>query len=443
MFDSLPHALKDAGLTGDVRTLLLLMKSMERGLVRTMGDLYSVLKSIVVKDPQDVGPYTRVYYQYFLHIDIKNDEQLEDAVLRSETFKKWRTDFLDRHDDLEWTEDELLTRFLDEVHTTSYDIKTIMDGRNVWDKDNPDLEDQEDGGAENQDPNRIRQLDKMLDYSDLSMEELLERLEKIRDQQKSRHEGGSHWIGTGGTSPFGHGGAAKDGLRIGGSGGGKMARRVMGDPMYFPVDMDSIINDDNVDAALASLKGISEESAQPFLDVEETIKIGLKRGGLFIPELKNKIEEKLQVILLIDNGGYSMHPYIHVVRELFMKMRTRFSHDMETYYFHNTIYDRVWSDDRRSQPYMIDRLLAKDPMYRIFIIGDAAMAPYELDKTSLNTYRRLTDKFSRISWLNPDHPKYWNHTFTTNVIRQMIDMYPLSPRGIENAVLEMNRKGQG
>jgi len=280
----------------------------------------------------------------------------------------------------------------------------------------------------------------MIDYSDLSMEELLERLEKIIDQQRSRHEGGSHWIGTGGTSAFGHGGAAKDGLRIGGSGGGRMARKVMGDPMFFPVDLDSIINDDNVDAALASLKGIQEESARSYLDVEKTIKSGLKRGGLFIPELKHKIDEQLRVILMIDNGGYSMHPYIRTVRELFMKMRTRFSHDMETYYFHNTIYDRVWSDDRRSKPVMLDQILSKNPDYRVFIIGDAAMAPYELNRASMETYRAMTDKFSRIAWLNPDPVRYWPHTFTTNVIGQMIDMYPLTPRGIESAVREMNRK---
>ena len=122
-----------------------------------------------------------------------------------------------------------------------------------------------------------------------------------------------------------------------------MARRVLGDRNFFPVDMDKIINDDNVDAALASLKGIIEDSAHDRLDVKGTIKEGLRRGGLFLPEMQSIEEEKLQILLFIDNGGYSMSPYVILIRELFKKMKTRFAHDLETYYFHNTIYDRVFS----------------------------------------------------------------------------------------------------
>ena len=150
MFDSLPQALKKGGVHSDVRTLLLLHKSIEKGLVKTMGDLYVVLKSIVVKDPADMGPFTKVYYDYFLNIDIQNGERLEDAVARSETFRKWREDYLDRHDDVEWTEEDLVNRFLDDVHMTHYDIRSILDGRTIWDKDDPDLadSDEENGSSE-------------------------------------------------------------------------------------------------------------------------------------------------------------------------------------------------------------------------------------------------------------------------------------------------------
>jgi len=282
----------------------------------------------------------------------------------------------------------------------------------------------------------------MADYSDLSLEELMKRLEQIAKQQKTKHSGGSHWIGTGGLSPYGHGGAAKNGIRVGGSGGGKMARRVLNDRKFFPVDLDAIINDDNVDAALASLKGIKEESAQEKLDVDQTIKKGLKRGGLFIPEIENVINEKLQVLLLIDNGGYSMDPYVHIIRELFKKMKTRFAHDMETYYFHNTIYDRVFKDPRRTKQVPIERILQKDPNYRVFFIGDASMAPYELNKLSIRNYQKIAKKFKKTVWLNPEPDRYWHHTFTINIIKQVIDMYPMTPRGIENAVREMNRKSK-
>lgn len=437
MLETLPARFREYGLTADVRTLLLLQKAMVKGLVMTLGDIYNVLKGIVVKDPEMMGPYTRAYYDYFLNIDIQNGERLDDAILRSETFKNWRDAHVKNNKLGDVDESELVTRFLDEVHMTTYDIKEIISGRELWDKDDPYLSDEE--GDDSLGAQR-KHLDKMADYSDLSLEELLERMEEIRKQQKSKHAGGSHWIGTGGISPYGHGGAAKGGIRAGGSGGGRMARKVIGDRNFFPVDMDRIVNDDNVDAALASLKGIIEESAHDELDVPKTIRDGLQRGGLFIPELTKIREKKLQVLLLIDNGGYSMSPYVQTIRELFKKMKTRFSHDLETYYFHNTIYDRVFSDPRRTKMVKIDKILSKDPNYRVFVIGDAAMAPYELNKLSLRTYKKLTKKFKKAVWLNPEPERYWHHTFSINIIKQMMDMYPLTPRGIETAVREMNRK---
>lgn len=437
MFEALPDRFRQYGLTADVRTLLILKKAMAKGLVLTLGDIYNVLKGIVVKDPENLGPYTRAYYDYFLNIDIQNGERLDDAILRSETFKNWRDNY-SKNNDIEGVDlSDLITRFLDDVHLTSYDIKKIISGKELWDKDDPNLVDEE--GNETLGPAR-KHLDKMADYSDLSLEELLQRMEEIKKQQNSKHSGGSHWIGTGGISPYGHGGAAKGGIRAGGTGGGRMARKVLGDRNFFPVDMDRIVNDDNVDAALASLKGVVEESAHDQLDVPKTIRDGLARGGLFIPEITKIQEKKLQVILMIDNGGYSMSPYVLLIRELFKKMKTRFAHDLETYYFHNTIYDRVFSDPRRSKMVKMDKILSKDPNYRVFIIGDASMAPYELNKLSLRTYKKLNKKFKKTVWLNPEPEKYWHHTFSINIIKQMIDMYPLTPRGIENAVREMNRK---
>jgi len=440
MFETLPERFREYGLAADVRTLLLLNKSMEKGLVKTLGDLYNVLKGVVVKDPEMMGPFTKAYYDYFLNIKIENGDKLSDAIARSETFKKWREDFIKREKlNKEYSLDELINRFLDEVHLTSYDIQSIISGKDIFDNDNPYLEDNDPQNLGDNEATK-RHLDKMADYSDLSLEELMKRMEEIAKQQKSKHSGGSHWIGTGGISPYGHGGAARDGIRVGGTGGGKMARKVLNDRKFFPVDMDSIINDKNVDAALASLKGIIEESAHEKLDVPHTIKEGLKRGGLFIPEIKNVSQEKLQVILLIDNGGYSMDPYVYTIRELFKKMKTRFAHDLETYYFHNTIYDRVFSDVRRTKAVLVDRLIKKDANYRVFVIGDASMAPYELNKTSLRSFKKITKKFKKTVWLNPEPKRYWHHTFTINVLKQVVDMYPLTPRGIENAVKDMNRK---
>lgn len=437
MFSSLPQSFRNHGLSADVRTLLLIRKAMNRGLITTLGDMYALLRGIVVKDPEDMGPFTKAYYEYFLAIEVNHGESLEDAILRSDTFQKWREDHVEEPDK-DVSLEELANRFLDEVHLTNYDIKEIISGRDILDKDNPDLTD-EDGDTEGQDAQEI-DLQKMADYSDVSLEELLERLAKVRDQQKTRHQGGSHWIGTGGISPFGHGGAAKNGIRVGGTGGGKMARKVMGDRNYFPVDKDALLNDNNVDAALASIKGVIEESAVEKLDIPITIKSGLKRGGLFIPEMKSEQSEELKIIVLIDNGGYSMSPYIRTVQELFRKMKTRFAHDLEVFYFHNTIYNVVFKDEKRTKRLPIERLLDYHKMYRIFIIGDAAMAPYELNSVSFNSLKGIKEKFKKTVWLNPEPLKYWPHTYTIQAIKQLIPMFPLTPHGIERAVRAMNSK---
>ncbi len=437
MFETLPERFREHGLDADVRSLLLLNKSMQRGLVKTLGDIYNVLRGVVVKDPTMLGPFTRAYYDYFLNIDIENGERLNDAILRSETFRKWKEDHFDPIEDVDIDPDELVDRFLNDVHLTSYDIKEIIDGRDLIDNDG-EITDQEGDPMDRE--LREQLLQKMADYSDMSLEELMERLAEIAKEQKDKHSGGSRWIGTGGISPFGHGGAAKDGLRIGGTGGGKMARKILNDSKFFPVDRDSLVNDNNVDAALASLKGIVEETAHEKLNIEKTIKSGLRRGGLFLPELEHEQNEKLQVLLMIDNGGYSMDPYIKTVQELFRKMKTRFAHDLETYYFHNTIYERVYSDSRRRKSVMIDRILKKDPNYSVFIIGDASMGSYEMNNQSVHTYKALTKKFKKIAWLNPEPKRYWDHSFTIQLIGQLVPMYRLTPKGIEEAVREMNRK---
>ena len=172
------------------------------------------------------GPYTRAFYDYFLSIDIRNGEQLHDAVLRSQTFQQWKEQNAGRLDE-DMTRKDLANLFLDEVHLTHYDIKKVIDGRELWEKDSGDLEDKD---AQNEEENGERRpLDRMADYSDLSLEELLQRMEEVMKQQNREHSGGSHWVGTGGISPNGHVGAAKDGLRVGGSGGGKTALKDMGD----------------------------------------------------------------------------------------------------------------------------------------------------------------------------------------------------------------------
>ena len=404
--------------------------------MRTLGDLHNVLKCTVVKSPEDIGPFGKAFYEYFLSIDVRPGESLEDAILRSETFEKWKNSYVEEPD-LD-TDEELVSRFLDQVHLTNYDIKEILSGREILDKNEAGQED-EDESREDIDGVEERNLDRMADYSDVSLEELLDRLEKIRDQQRTEHGGGDHWIGTGGISAYGHGGGAKDGIRLGGTGGGRMARKVMADPNYYPVDKDRLLSDNNVDAALAGIKGVIEESAYEKLDIPKTISHGVKRGGMFLPELGSEKEEDLKVIVMIDNGGYSMAPYIRAVQDLFKKMKTRFAHDLEVFYFHNTVYNVVYTDERRRNRLTIPRLMKYDKQYRVFMIGDAAMAPYELSGESFQTLHAIRNRFKKSVWLNPEPLKYWPMTYTIQAIMQVFPMFPLTPRGIERAVQDMNK----
>ena len=438
MFESFPDVCRQFGVPADVRSLLLLRKGMDRKLVNTVGDIYAMFKGILVKDPTMVGPFTQAFYQYFVGIDVKPGERLSDAIERSEAFKDWLDDFIKADEErLNMDMDEIIDRFLDEIHTTTYDIQKVLDGEEILAKDDPAMKDR---GANGEDNNVDRLIDKAADYRFVDLEELRRRMEKVMEQQMGRHGGGAHWIGTGGVSPYGHGGAALGGIRVGGSGGGRMARQVFDDPTFYPVDIDANIRDDNIDATLASLKGVIEESNEMYLDVPLTVKTGVREGGLFLPIELEKTEDKLQVILMIDNGGYSMDYYIKPVQALFKKMKTRFQSDLETYYFHNTIYKYVYDDERRTNAIPIERILSKDPNYRVFVIGDAAMAPYELHEGSVIAWGRFAEKFKKMAWLNPVSEKHWAITWTTSILKQMIPMYPMTPRGMDKAVQDMNRK---
>ena len=439
MFESLPETLREHGLQADVRTLLLLRKSMERGLVRTLGDLYLVLRGIVASAPKDYGPFTEAFYAYFLTIDFLPGEKLEQAIQRSRIYQEWleREDIPDDESD-----EDLVDLFLQEIHLSSYDIQEVIDGEEIFRKDNPELEDEDEEEDEDRALSEEEEhlLQQAADYSNMSLEELLERMREIARHQKTRHGGGSHWIGQGGISPYGHGGAAVGGVRLGGVGGGKMARKVIGDRRFYPVDRKMPLKDDNIDVALSFLKGIEEESARTVLDVPETVKEGVRQGGLFLPVERDKKDQKLRALLLVDNGGHSMTPYVRIVLKLFSKMKRRFAHDLKTYYFHNTIYGGAYTDPARRQFEPLERILANAKDYHVFVIGDADMAPYELSQSSIANWQAIVERFPKAVWLNPLRERYWEYAFTVSIIKSFFPMFTLTVGGLEKAVLYLNRQ---
>ena len=183
MFPSLPHIFRKHKLSADVRVLLLLRKAMEKGLVNTLGDLYFVLKGLITNDPKEFGPYTAAFYEYFLSIEIKKGEMLESALVRSETFQDWKKNLLDEKDNGEMPDvKELVDRFLDEVHLSSFDIKKVLDGQEILNNDDPDeIDANPDQGTP---PPNVQ--DKLADYRNISMEELKKRM--VADTQSTKRQ---------------------------------------------------------------------------------------------------------------------------------------------------------------------------------------------------------------------------------------------------------------
>ena len=209
MFESLPDTFRKHGLNADVRTLMLLRTCMEKELARTLGDMFFVLKGLVTTSPKEYGPFTKAFYEYFLSIDIKSGEQLDLAVIRSATFQNWKDKKWDYEDEAELPDvREQVDMFLNEVHTTSYDIQKFLSGEDILKDDDPTMKD-EDSNEVDPMPDKI---DRMADYRDVPLEELLRRMEEEAKQQKRNHRGGQHWIGQGGVSPFGNQGAAAGGV---------------------------------------------------------------------------------------------------------------------------------------------------------------------------------------------------------------------------------------
>jgi uncharacterized protein len=452
---SFPNILREHNLDADVRTLLDLYEAMNSGLIHGLGSLYTVGRTLIVKEQRQYGPYTFAFLDYFLGMESRKGDNLNDVIARSKLFRKWVEERpeLREGEELSWylrhiapEDDEIITRFLGEVLVDDPSIqKTIMErptrtvkGRE-FDKGRfrgmPD-----DGGITDQ------YADAVGDHRDISLDQLLEQLEEIREWQEKPHTGGGFVIGTQGISPYGHSGRALGGIRIGGQGIAQQARMVIDDPRYNPVNTNALVSDDNIDAALAALKGVPRTSEHLELDIPKTIREGTRRAGLFLPVMRRVEKERTQVILLIDNGGYSMSRYTRTVTGLFKKMKTRFTHDLKVFYFHNCIKGTVYTDKRRTdEPIPIEKVLDYSPEHSVFVVGDAAMASYELLESGWNEecapieyLRQIGKKFPKFAWLNPRGKERWGDTRTIVETRGIVEMFPLTPRGIEKSVQYMN-----
>lgn len=281
----------------------------------------------------------------------------------------------------------------------------------------------------------------------LTPQELIEYFLKKLKEQTEAHHGGNRWIGTRGTSPVGHSGFHPGGMRIGGRSQGQSAVKVALDRRYRDYSQEGPLTQSQIGEGLKRLRYMVPVGPKDQVNVEKTIYETMRHAGEIEIIFDRSLKDRLKVILMIDNGGWSMDPFVEVVQVLFDYARSQFK-ELKTYYFHNTIYDYVWEDPpRRRKPQRVEEFVRFDPEDRLIIVGDASMAPFELMSTdgsihieertfhpSIDRLRLLAKIFRHTAWLNPRLEYEWAHVRTIQAIRQIFPMFELTLDGLEKAV---------
>jgi uncharacterized protein with von Willebrand factor type A (vWA) domain len=282
------------------------------------------------------------------------------------------------------------------------------------------------------------------------METLKQRLE----EQQGRHQGGSKWIGTAGTSPFGAYGYNPEGVRIGQSESrNRRAVKVWDKREFRNLDDDVELGTRNIKVVLRRLRKFARTGAQEELDLPGTVRSTAHNAGWLDLKLQAERHNAVKVLLLLDIGG-SMDDYIRICAELFSAAKTEFKH-LEQFYFHNCLYESVWKDNRRRDTNRVataELLRTYGADYRVVIVGDAAMSPYEIiqpggsvehwnEESGEVWLTRLTETFERVVWLNPTPERSWSYMQSTGIIRRVIKdrMHPLTLGGLEAAMKYLSR----
>jgi len=288
----------------------------------------------------------------------------------------------------------------------------------------------------------------------LGYEKIFEQLKQRLAEQKERHSGGNKWVGTAGTSPFGHGGYNPEGVRIGGeSVGNRTAIKVWEQREFRNLDDSLDLGVRNIKVALRRLRRFARQGAPTELDLDGTITGTARNGGWLDLHLRPERHNAVKVLLFLDVGG-SMDDHIQVCEELFSAARAEFKH-LEHFYFHNCVYEGVWKDNRRRHDQKLstwDVIHTYGPDYKLVFVGDASMSPYEIDRYGGSVEHwneeagavwltRLLDTWNHAVWLNPLPEAYWNYTPSIQRIQQLLGqrMFPLTIEGLERAMRQLGR----
>ena len=295
------------------------------------------------------------------------------------------------------------------------------------------------------DPNNLTEAQRRLLKKYGSLEALMQALEERLKEQKERHQGGNKWVGTGGSSPFGAYGDHPEGVRVGGESRKRSAVKVWEQRKYRDLDTDNQLETRSMQMALRKLRKFARDGAADELDIGSTIKKTAQKGMLDV-QLRPERRNRVKVLMLFDIGG-SMDSYIEACERLFAAAKNEFK-TLEFFYFHNCVYDYVWTENARrnaSAVPTLDVLNKYGSDYRLIFVGDAAMSPYELlsvggsveymsQDTGQAWLKRITNHFDKVAWLNPETPSYWQYTQTIGLIKDIMQghMYPMTLHGIED-----------
>lgn len=396
MFIEFFYQLKDVGIPVNPTAFLTLHKALRSGLIRSLDDFYTAARSILVKSERYFDSFDQVFSHCFQGTELPDDKGLK----------------LDE-----------ITRLL--LEDWLKNPKQIADYLGV-------------------DENELAKL---------SPKELIDYFEQRLREQTERHDGGSRWIGTGGTSPVGHSGYHPGGMRVGGVSRNKSAIKIAMERRYKDYSLQGPLTQGMVGEALKRLRNLTPTGPKDLLNVEKTIYATMKNAGDIEIVFDRQMKDRLKVVLAIDNGGWSMDPYVGVVQTLFDYARAQFK-ELKTFFFHNTIYDTLWSDSSRYKNSMsVDELTRIDPETRFIAVGDASMAPYELmardgsihirersGRASIDSLKFIANTFRHSVWLNPVPTNMWPYTRTIAIIAQIFPMFELSIDGLEKAVLHLMSK---
>lgn len=396
MFINFFYTLKDVGISISPTSFLTLQKALYTGLITSLDDFYTTARAILVKSERYFDLYDQVFAHHFKGVELPDFESME----------------------------------LDEI------AKAMLD---QWLQNPKELAD-----ALGVDESELK---------NLTPDELVEYFKERLKEQTERHDGGNKWIGTGGTSPVGHSGHHPGGMRIGGVSRNKSAVKVAGERRYKDYSGEGPLTSASIGEALKRLRNLLPAGPRDNINVDKSIYQTVKNGGEIEIVFDRSLKDRLMVNLMIDNGGWSMDPFIPVVQTIFDYARAQFK-DLKTYFFHNTVYEKVWQDPRRyNKEQLVDEFVRFDPETRFIFVGDASMAPHELlanngsiyafessGKASIERLKFIADNFPHSVWLNPVPQHLWNYTQSIAAISDIFEMFPLTLDGLEGAVAQLMKK---